>query len=252
MNEISTFLKVLNQVVYTFKAEISGILDTVLTPLLQRIFTALALTPSGTDDLNQLRDLRREYLNFINVVLNNGLSAVFVSEANQSTFETIITSIDTFARDADQPDLKRKQSIFKTAGRFLGLPMAESNPRKLLKRSRVPLGNLPLELLNHLSAYMKTLFDNGTYNIYQLTVSAPAQHFFFNRQDKVGHKIFTIDYTTTIEIEGGATLTLHGNGQNGKMITNFAKLVVPEVAPAPQPYNGQFIQLDVTKVIEAK
>ncbi|CAI6335886.1 unnamed protein product [Periconia digitata] len=99
MNEISTFLKVLNQVVYTFKAEISGILDTVLTPLLQRIFTALALTPSGTDDLNQLRDLRREYLNFINVVLNNGLGAVFVSEANQSTFETIITSIDTFARD---------------------------------------------------------------------------------------------------------------------------------------------------------
>jgi putative membrane protein len=77
----------------------------------------------------------------------------------------LVGHIDTFARDADQPYLNRKQSIFKTAGRFLGLPMAESNPRKVLKRSRVPLGNLPLELLNHLSAYMKTLFDNGTFKV---------------------------------------------------------------------------------------
>ncbi len=94
--------------------------------------------------------------------------------------------------------------------------------------------------------------NNATYNIYQLTVSSPAGHFFFNRQDKVGHRIFTIDYTTTIEIEGGAKLTLHGNGQNGRMITNFAKLVVPEVSPAPEPFNGQFIQLDVTEVVEVK
>ena len=94
--------------------------------------------------------------------------------------------------------------------------------------------------------------NNATYNIYQLSVSSPAQHFFFNRQDKVGHKIFTIDYTATIDVEGGATLTLHGNGQNGRMITNFAKLVVPGIPPAPQPYNGQFIQLDVTEVAEVK
>ena len=100
--------------------------------------------------------------------------------------------------------------------------------------------------------YISGVPNNATYNIYQLSVSAPAQHFFFNRQDKVGHRIFTIDYTATIEIEGGATLTLHGDGQNGRMITNFAKLVVPEVPPAPKPYNGQFIQLNVTDVVEVK
>ena len=98
--------------------------------------------------------------------------------------------------------------------------------------------------------YIGGVPNNATYNIYQLSVSAPAAHFYFNRDDKVGHRIFTIDYTATIEIEGGATLTLHGDGQNGHMITNFAKLVVPEVAPAPQPYNGQFIQLDVVDVKE--
>ena len=94
--------------------------------------------------------------------------------------------------------------------------------------------------------------NNATYNIYKLTVSSPASHFFFNRQDKVGHRIFTIDYTATIEIQGGATLTFHGNGQNGRMITNFSKLVVPDVPPAPKPYNGQFIQLNVTDVVEVK
>ncbi|KAF2476232.1 Exportin-T [Lindgomyces ingoldianus] len=99
MDEMATFLKVLDQVIYTFKAEIAGVLDTLLTPLLQRIFTALATTPSGTDDEIQLAELRREYLNFILVLLNHGLGSVLVSNANQSTFDTIITSLDTFARD---------------------------------------------------------------------------------------------------------------------------------------------------------
>lgn len=90
--------------------------------------------------------------------------------------------------------------------------------------------------------------NNGTYNVYQISVSSPKQHYFLNRQDKVGHRIFTIDYTQTIEIDGGAELTFHGDGQNGRLITNFKKLVVPEVPPAPQPYNGQFVQVNVVDV----
>lgn len=100
--------------------------------------------------------------------------------------------------------------------------------------------------------YIGGVPNNATYNIYQLTVSSPESHFFFNRQDKVGHRIFTIDYNVTIEVEGGATLTFHGDGQNGRMITNFSKLVVPDVPPAPQPYNGQFIQLNVVDVTPVK
>ena len=79
--------------------------------------------------------------------------------------------------------------------------------------------------------YIDGVPNNKTYNIYQFSVSSPAQHFFFNRDDKVGHRIFTIDY---------------------HMLTNFAKLVVPDVAPAPKPFNGQFIQLDVVDVTEVK
>ncbi len=90
--------------------------------------------------------------------------------------------------------------------------------------------------------------NNNTYNVYQISVSSPESHYFLNRQDKVGHQIFTIDYTQTIEIDGGATITFHGDGQNGRLITNFKKLVVPDVAPAPLPYNGQFVQVNVVDV----
>lgn len=90
--------------------------------------------------------------------------------------------------------------------------------------------------------------NNGTYNVYQISVSSPASHFFLNRQDKVGHQIFTIDYTQTIEIDGGAKITFYGNGQNGRLISNFKRLVVADVAPAPEPFNGQFIQVDVVEV----
>ena len=90
--------------------------------------------------------------------------------------------------------------------------------------------------------------NNATYNIYRIDISSPPSHFFLNRQDKVGHRIFTIDYTQTIEIDGGAEITLHGDGQNGRMITNYKKLIVPEIKDLQQPYNGQFIQIDVIDV----
>ncbi len=94
--------------------------------------------------------------------------------------------------------------------------------------------------------------DDKTYNIYKLAISSPESHYFLNRQDATGHKIFSIDYTQTVEIDGGATVTFYGNGQNGKMISNFKKLVVPDVEPAPKPFNGQFIQVNVIDVSEAK
>ena len=94
--------------------------------------------------------------------------------------------------------------------------------------------------------------NNGTYNIYKISISSPASHYYLNRQDKVGHKIYTIDYTKTIEIDGGASVTFLGDGQNGRLISNFAKLIVPDVAPAPKVFNGQFVQVDVVDVVEAK
>lgn len=83
----------------------------------------------------------------------------------------LVAHLDMFAKEAKVPEkhLNQKKSGWKVAGKFLGLPMAESNPRKFVKNPTKPLGNPPLEILTHLSTYLKTLYDNSTFEwgIYQ-------------------------------------------------------------------------------------
>lgn len=97
-DEMAMFLRLLDQVVFGFKSEIYDVLNMLLTPLLERIFTGLAEPIVGTDDEIQLAELRREYLSFIQIILNNGLDGVLISESNQGSFETMVTSIIDIAR----------------------------------------------------------------------------------------------------------------------------------------------------------
>lgn len=80
-DEMALFLRLLDQVIFGFKTEIYGILDTLLTPFLQRVFSGIAEPITGTDDEIQLAELKREYLNFLLAVLNNDLGAVIISES---------------------------------------------------------------------------------------------------------------------------------------------------------------------------
>jgi exportin-T len=98
-DEMAMFLRLLDQVVFGFKKEIYSVLDSLLTPLIQRVFAGLNEPITGTDDAIQLAELRREYLTFIQVILNNDLGSVLVSETNQSFFEPVVSSITGLARD---------------------------------------------------------------------------------------------------------------------------------------------------------
>jgi len=74
--------------------------------------------------------------------------------------------LDTFAKAAEVDIPKaRAYSKLKSTGEFLGVTFAESNPRKRIKRSKKPLGNLPLEILNHFSAYVHSIINNETLKI---------------------------------------------------------------------------------------
>lgn len=106
-DEMAMFLRTLGQVVYGFKAEIYDILDQLLSPLFQRVFTGLSQEITGTDDEIQLRELKREYLNFVLVILNNDLGSVLVSPGNQGIFDTFITSITQFSCDPADPQSAR-------------------------------------------------------------------------------------------------------------------------------------------------
>ena len=78
-DEMATFLRTLDQVVFGFKGEIVDILNTLLTPLLRRIFDGMAEPTNGTDDEIQLSELKSQYLSFILVILNTSLGRVFVT-----------------------------------------------------------------------------------------------------------------------------------------------------------------------------
>jgi putative membrane protein len=71
--------------------------------------------------------------------------------------------LETFAKaaEADIPKPKEHGRV-KAMGEYLGVTFAESNPRKRVKNSKKPLGNLPLELLNHLAAYVQNCCENET------------------------------------------------------------------------------------------
>ncbi|KAI0405150.1 Bestrophin, RFP-TM, chloride channel-domain-containing protein [Xylaria palmicola] len=76
----------------------------------------------------------------------------------------LVGHIDTLAKEATEDAeavAPRKYTIFKRMGESLGLSFATSNPRKVLKRSKKPLGNLPLEILCYLTAYADELVANG-------------------------------------------------------------------------------------------
>lgn len=106
-DEMATFIRLLDQVIFGFKTQTYDILNTLLSPLLQRIFGGFAEQPQGTDEEMHMGELRREYLNLLLVLMNNELDMVMVSEQNQAIFETVIGTIEHFAKDvSEHPDAR--------------------------------------------------------------------------------------------------------------------------------------------------
>jgi len=90
------------------------------------------------------------------------------------------------------------------------------------------------------------------YNFYSLSVSEPRAVYTFNRnEEKVGHYTFPIDYTVTIPVRGGATVTMGAYDSNDVAIANHQKHVVPGVPPFPAAFDGQFFDIKVASVAAA-
>jgi hypothetical protein len=87
------------------------------------------------------------------------------------------------------------------------------------------------------------------YNFYSLHVSDPEGTYTFNRNaEKVGHYTFPIDYSVSIPMRAGAVVTMGAYDSNDVAIANHQHHVVSGVAPAPQPFDGQFFELEVESI----
>lgn len=112
-----------------------------------------------------LTDTTRTALNLIlafAVALKHKLR--FEPDVGYEDLAGLVGHLDTFAKEAHDKHVLSppKKSAWKAAGEYLGISFAESNPRKLIKRSKKPLGHLPLEILNHLATYVDSCIENGT------------------------------------------------------------------------------------------
>ncbi|TIC30446.1 hypothetical protein E3Q10_02161 [Wallemia mellicola] len=103
MNELSDFLVFLNMLVHKLRSTIFSILNSIIQPILDRVFTFLSIQVDGTDDELNKAEMERSYLNFIGTILSAGLQGVLISDENRDRFMQILESICQFAQGSSPP-----------------------------------------------------------------------------------------------------------------------------------------------------
>jgi len=90
---------------------------------------------------------------------------------------------------------------------------------------------------------------DGGDNVYELTISSPAQHYYLNDGPSGNNYSIAFDYMATFPVDGGATATFYSTGQDGLQWANYdhdgQAIRFTGVTTTPDPYDGQFAQLDV-------
>jgi hypothetical protein len=94
---------------------------------------------------------------------------------------------------------------------------------------------------------------NDLWNAYLLQVTSPPRTFYLNGGASGHSYVDPIDYTAKITVAAGATLTLDSSSSDGSIVRNRDQangdaIVIPVIKPAPQAFNGQFVQIDVVTV----
>ena len=89
-------------------------------------------------------------------------------EYDYQDLKSLIQHLDTFAKAAQEGDPDHPKHIshrpgIKTWAAYLGVPGAEDNPMKAVKKSGRHHGHLPLEILAYLSAYLEEIIQNDTF-----------------------------------------------------------------------------------------
>jgi hypothetical protein len=87
-----------------------------------------------------------------------------------------------------------------------------------------------------------------TYNVYKLEISSPHQVYYLNRGRSDIHYCFGIDYTKTVRMTVGATVTLVAQALDGRQIRNRNEAGNPIIMGGSEAFNGQYIRMDVINV----
>ncbi len=86
------------------------------------------------------------------------------------------------------------------------------------------------------------------WNSTELTISDPAQVYRYNNGPSSVWEVVEVDITRSVKMTAGATITISVSNDNALMIDNDAGIVVDDIEPAPQAFDGQFAQLDAVSI----
>ena len=161
-DEMALFMRLLEQVVFGFKTEIFEILNTLLTPFLQRVFVGMKEDVYGTDDEIQLAELKREYLTFLLGVLNNNLDEVLISQINQPIFGDAVSTIELLAKDiSDLPTARYSLVVLIRMIASWGGPdvVAQPSSQSSTPSNKPPSNGLSRNKLEGFDQFMITRFS---------------------------------------------------------------------------------------------
>lgn len=121
-NELVDFLSFLGLIVAKYRDNVFGILDELFLLLLGRIFHFLNQEVSGTDDAVERAELQAKYVNFLSVLVNNGLDGVLVSERNGEQMQTVLQSVVHYA---EHGEVTIQRSAFSILSRLVNIWCAD-------------------------------------------------------------------------------------------------------------------------------
>ena len=87
--------------------------------------------------------------------------------------------------------------------------------------------------------------DQQNWNEVTIIVSDPPGEYHPNAGEGGVFEVFAVDEERTVAIAAGATITIEIDGNGACSIENVDEIVIPGVPPAPEPFDGQFLQLDL-------
>ncbi|KAF5010061.1 hypothetical protein FDECE_3779 [Fusarium decemcellulare] len=144
---------------------------TMASQTLGRIFWIHATEPEGQDP----RELILKKIGAMNLIVAFSMALKhhlrFELPEHEADIQPYIAHLDTFsgvnrANGSVDNINNRPTTFYKSAGEYLGVSFATSNPRKAIKRAEYHQGNLPLEILSHIASVLDSMIYNK-----QLTVN---------------------------------------------------------------------------------
>ncbi|MEM9454436.1 MAG: calcium-binding EGF-like domain-containing protein [Myxococcota bacterium] len=96
--------------------------------------------------------------------------------------------------------------------------------------------------------------NDDEWNIYELEISDPPQSYWLNSGSSYMDHCEMVDYEQTVTVLGGSMVTVTMEERSGSCAARNRDdggdpIVIPGIPPAPDSFNGQFLQVDVVDIV---